>query len=117
MDIINGIGGYLIATFVGFIIYPVSERILNKQIKFLISKLIKNLPKDKQLRNDILNFLTVLAEGMNKEDFKKVANGYKESFKIIIAGKYDDIFIDVAWNSIMKELPEIIEQLKEANNV
>jgi len=115
MDIILGAGGYLLAIGIGMVISPVIKRFITAKLKIGIKAGVSGINKieNKDLREDIINFFLTLSEGMSSEDFQKKAFAYKEIFKQLIKGKYDDIVIDAVYDSVMSELPEVIKQLEK----
>jgi len=115
MDILINAGGYLVAIAIGMVVSPVIKRVITAKLKLGIKLGITNIDKigNKDLRNDIINFFLTLSEGMNSKDFKAKAFAYKEIFKQLIRGKYDDIVIDAMYDSVMSELPDIIDTLKK----
>jgi hypothetical protein len=115
MDILTGVGGYVLAAGVGLLFRPFMDRIIKKQLQVLTKKGIIAISavKNEALRNDIYNFLLTLSEGMLSSDFKEKAKLYKETCKNLIGGKYDDFIIDSMWDSIINELPELIVELKK----
>lgn len=119
MDIITGLGGYILAAGAGLILRPFMDRIIKSQLRKLAQKGILAVRdiKSEALRKDVLNFLLTLSDGMLDKDFQSKAMAYKETFKALIAGKYDDFLIDAIWDSVLSELPDLVDELKKMKEV